>query len=124
MLGGISSRPAKQGSYSYFIFHTFLEMFAIVEISGEQFKIDGTSKTLRVPYMADAKAGQKVNFGKSLVSQGNDGAVAFGTTAALTATVIGHIRGEKVIVFHKKRRKRYRKTNGHTPRFTELAISW
>jgi large subunit ribosomal protein L21 len=99
-------------------------MFAIVEISGEQFKIDSTSKTLRVPYMGDAKAGQKVNLGKALLSQGNDGGIAFGTTAAPTATVIGHIRGEKVIVFHKKRRKRYRKTNGHTPRFTELAISW
>jgi large subunit ribosomal protein L21 len=99
-------------------------MFAIVEVSGEQFKIDSTSKTLRVPYMAEAKAGQKVNLGKALVSQGNDGGITFGAAAGPTATVIGHIRGEKVIVFHKKRRKRYRKTNGHTPRFTELAISW
>jgi large subunit ribosomal protein L21 len=92
-------------------------MFAIVEISGEQFKIDDSMTTLRVPYMAGAEEGQEVSLDKVLFSDGRNGAKPL-------ATVSGHIRGEKVIVFHKKRRKRYRKTNGHTPRFTELAISW
>ena len=99
-------------------------MFAIVEISGEQFKIDSSATVLRVPYMADAQAGQKVALSNVLVSQGADGAVKLGSGKVPTATVMGHVRGEKVIVFHKKRRKRYRKTNGHTPKFTQLAISW
>lgn len=99
-------------------------MFAIVEISGEQFKIEGGAKTLRVPYMAGATEGQEVSIGKVLLSQANDGGLSYGSGPAPKATVMGHIRGEKIIVFHKKRRKRYRKTNGHTPKFTELAISW
>jgi large subunit ribosomal protein L21 len=92
-------------------------MFAIVEISGEQFKIDDTMKTLRVPYMGTASIGQEVPIEKVLFSSANDGAKPL-------ATVLGHTRGEKVIVFHKKRRKRYRKTNGHTQRYTELSINW
>ncbi len=92
-------------------------MFAIVEISGEQFKIDDSMTTLRVPYMAGAAEGQEVSLDNVLFSDGKSGAKPL-------ATVRGHIRGEKVIVFHKKRRKRYRKTNGHTQRYTELAISW
>ena len=92
-------------------------MFAIVEISGEQFKIDDTMKTLRVPYMAKANAGEEVSLDKVLFSSENGGKKPM-------ATVLGHTRGEKVIVFHKKRRKRYRKTNGHTQRFTELSINW
>jgi large subunit ribosomal protein L21 len=92
-------------------------MFAIIEISGEQFKIDDSMTTLRVPFMAGAEEGQSVSLENVLFSDGRKGAKP-------VATVRGHIRGEKVIVFHKKRRKRYRKTNGHTPRFTELAITW
>lgn len=99
-------------------------MFAIVEISGEQFKIDGSSKKLRVPFMADAQIGQPVNIDNVLVSQDAKGGVTLGGTAGITATVAGHTRGEKVIVFHKKRRKGYRKTNGHTAKFTELELSW
>ncbi len=90
-------------------------MLAIVEISGEQFKITEDTTSLRVPYMADATEGQEVSLDKVLFSDGS---------AKPLATVRGHVRGEKVIVFHKKRRKRYRKTNGHTQRYTELAISW
>lgn len=92
-------------------------MFAIVEISGEQFKISEDTKTLRVPYMGTANEGEEVSFGKVLFSDGMSGKKPL-------ATVRGHVRGEKVIVFHKKRRKRYRKTNGHTQRYTELAIQW
>ena len=92
-------------------------MFAIVEISGEQFKISEDTKLLRVPYMAEASEGQEVSLDNVLFSDG------LGKAKPL-ATVRGHVRGEKVIVFHKKRRKRYRKTNGHTQRYTELAINW
>jgi large subunit ribosomal protein L21 len=99
-------------------------MFAIVEISGEQFKVDSSTSTLRVPYMKGTSAGQEVIPDKVLISQNDGSNISLGGSAGFTATVQGHARGEKVIVFHKKRRKRYRKTNGHTPRYTELAISW
>ena len=97
-------------------------MFAIVEISGEQFKISESTTKLRVPYMAGAAEGQEVSLDNVLFSDGGKSESSGG--AKPLATVRGHIRGEKVIVFHKKRRKRYRKTNGHTQRYTELAISW
>ena len=92
-------------------------MFAIIEISGEQFKIDETTTKLRVPYMSGATEGQEVSLDNVLFSAGRKGAKPL-------ATVRGHLRGDKIIVFHKKRRKRYRKTNGHTQPYTELAISW
>lgn len=97
-------------------------MFAIVEISGEQFKIDQGMKTLRVPFMGDASIGQEVALGKPLVAVGNDGKLGSGSLP--TATVLGHTRGDKVIVFHKKRRKRYRKLNGHIQQYTELSLNW
>ncbi len=100
-------------------------MFAIVEISGEQFKISESTTKLRVPYMAGASEGEEVSLDNVLFSsdeRSSDGGSA--GNAKPLATVSGHLRGEKVIVFHKKRRKRYRKTNGHTQRYTELAISW
>lgn len=98
-------------------------MFAIVEISGEQFKVDESTKTLRIPYIAGAQAGDAVTIDRVLLS-GDGSKATIGGSAALKATVQGHIRGEKVIVFHKKRRKGYRKTNGHTQPFTEVAINW
>lgn len=97
-------------------------MFAIVEIAGQQFKIDQGTKTLRVPFMAEAEVGQSVSIDRVLVMADDNGKVKTGGNAAIAATVAGHTRGEKVIVFHKKRRKGYRKTNGHTPKFTELTI--
>ena len=97
-------------------------MFAIVEIAGQQFKIDANTKTLRVPYQADAEVGKSVDIKNILMTQDGSGKVAVGGTAKIAATISGHVRGEKIIVFHKKRRKGYRKTNGHTPKFTELSI--
>ena len=99
-------------------------MFAIVEISGEQFKVNDSTKTLRVPFMAGAEAGTAVPVGNVLMSSDANGGITMGGKATFKATVVGHTRGEKVIVFHKKRRKGYRKTNGHTPKFTELSIAW
>ena len=97
-------------------------MFAIVEIAGEQFKIDGTTQSLRVPYIADAEAGQTLVIDNVLMMQGNDGKFSLGGKPTIKATVAGHSRGEKVLVFHKKRRKGYRKTNGHTQRYTQITI--
>jgi large subunit ribosomal protein L21 len=97
-------------------------VLAIVEISGEQYKIDSSTKTLRIPYMAKAEAGHALKIEKILLTQGENGKVALGGKATIKATITGHSRGEKVIVFKKKRRKGYRVTNGHTAKYTNISI--
>lgn len=97
-------------------------MFAIVEIAGQQFKIDQATKTLRIPYQADAEIGKSVDIKNIVMTSDDKDKVQMGGSAKISATFAGHTRGEKIIVFHKKRRKGYRKTNGHTQPFTELSI--
>ena len=99
-------------------------MYAIVEILGQQFKVE-QGKKLFVHRMNEAERGSKVEFDKVLLID-NDGAVTVGSPvvdgAKVVCEVVSHVRGEKVIVFHKKRRKGYRKRNGHRQDFTELTI--
>lgn len=99
-------------------------MYAIVEILGQQFKVE-QGKKLFIHRMAEAERGETVEFDKVLLVD-NDGTVTVGTPvvngAKVVCEVISHVRGEKVIVFHKKRRKGYRKRNGHRQDFTELTI--
>ena len=99
-------------------------MYAIVEILGQQFKVE-QGKKLFVHRMNEAERGSKVEFDKVLLVD-NDGAVTVGSPvvdgAKVVCEVVSHVRGEKVIVFHKKRRKGYRKRNGHRQDFTELTI--
>ena len=99
-------------------------MYAIVEILGQQFKVE-QGKKLFVHRMNEAERGSKVEFDKVLLID-NDGAVTVGSPvvdgAKVVCEVVSHVRGEKVIVFHKKRRKGYRKRNGHRQEFTELTI--
>ena len=96
-------------------------MFAIVEIAGQQFKVAKDQK-LFVHRLAD-KEGAKVSFDKVyLLDDGKK--VTLGapviTGASVEAKVIGHLKGDKVIVFKKKRRKGYRVKNGHRQALTEL----
>ena len=99
-------------------------MYAIVEILGQQFKVE-QGKKLFVHRMNEAERGSKVEFDKVLIVD-NEGAVTVGSPvvdgAKVVCEVVSHVRGEKVIVFHKKKRKGYRKRNGHRQDFTELTI--
>lgn len=99
-------------------------MYAIVEILGQQFKVE-QGKRLFVHRMNEAERGSTVEFDKVLLVD-NDGAVTVGSPvvegAKVVCEVVSHVRGEKVIVFHKKKRKGYRKRNGHRQDFTELTI--
>ena len=98
-------------------------MYAIVEIAGQQFKVAKDQK-LFVHRLTD-KQGTKVSFDKVyLLDDGKKvtlGAPAI-TGASVEAKVIGHLKGDKVIVFKKKRRKGYRVKNGHRQALTELLI--
>jgi len=99
-------------------------MYAIVEILGQQFKVEA-GKRLYIHRMAEADRGTQVEFDKVLMIE-NEGAITIGAPvvagAKVVCEVLSHVRGEKVIVFHKKRRKGYRKRNGHRQDFTELFI--
>ncbi|VBB46464.1 50S ribosomal subunit protein L21 [uncultured Paludibacter sp.] len=99
-------------------------MYAIVEILGQQFKVEA-GKKLFVHRMNEAERGSTIEFDKVLLID-NNGTVTVGTPvvegAKVVCEVVSHVRGEKVIVFHKKRRKGYRKRNGHRQDFTELTI--
>ena len=91
-------------------------MYAIVEINGQQFKAE-QGKKLFVHHIKDAQEGQTVEFNKVLLVD-NEGSVQVGAPAVEGAKVVCEVvnplvKGDKVIVFKMKRRKDYRKKNGH-----------
>ncbi len=100
-------------------------MYAIVEINGQQFKVE-EGKKLFVNHIQAAEAGQTVEFGKVLLVE-KDGEVTVGVPAVEGAKVVCEVvcplvKGDKVLVFHKKRRKGYRKLNGYRHQFTEVSV--
>jgi large subunit ribosomal protein L21 len=98
-------------------------MYAIVEIAGQQFKV---SKDLKVyVHRLANEEGSKVSFDKVLLLDDN-GNVTLGAPAiegaSVEAKVLQHLKGDKVIVFKKKRRKGYKKRNGHRQYLTQIVI--
>jgi large subunit ribosomal protein L21 len=98
-------------------------MYAIVEIAGQQFKVERGNKVY--VHRLEANEGAKVEFNKVLLID-NGGKVQVGTPsvdgAKVAATVISHLQGDKVAVFKKKRRKGYQKWNNHRQQFTQILI--
>jgi large subunit ribosomal protein L21 len=98
-------------------------MYAIVEIAGQQFRAEA-GKKLYV-HRIEGSHGETVKFDRVLLTD-VDGAVTVGkpTVAGVTvsAKIIQHVKGDKVIIFKKKRRKGYKKTNGHRQSFTQISI--
>ncbi len=97
-------------------------MYAIVEIAGQQFKVAKDQKVFVHRLQEDE--GANVTFDKVLLL--DDGNVTIGAPAikgaAVTAKVLSHLKGDKVIVFKKKRRKGYRVKNGHRQYLTQIQI--
>lgn len=98
-------------------------MYAIVEIAGQQFKVERGVKVY--VHRLEANEGSDLEFNKVLLID-NAGKVEVGSPtvngAKVAATVIQHLRGDKVLVFKKKRRKTYQKLNGHRQDFTQILI--
>lgn len=97
-------------------------MFAIVTIAGQQFKVEEGQEIF--VHQLEATEGDKMSFDQVLMIS-NDGNTSIGTpvlSAKVNATVLGHQKGDKVIVFKKKRRKGYRVKNGHRQHFTKIKI--
>jgi large subunit ribosomal protein L21 len=98
-------------------------MYAVVEIAGQQFAV-APQQTVTVPLL-DSQEGATVEFTNILLASDN-GKVTVGTpyvSGKVTATVNSHGKGDKVLVFHKKRRKGYQKLNGHRQKFTSITIT-
>jgi large subunit ribosomal protein L21 len=98
-------------------------MFAIVSIAGQQFKVEEGNQIF--VHRLAASEGEKLTFNDiHLLDRSGD--VRIGTPvvtgASVSASVIGHFKGDKVIVFKKKRRKGYRVKNGHRQAFTKIKI--
>ena len=98
-------------------------MYAIVDIAGQQFKVEA-GKQIFVNRQA-AEVGEALSFDKVLLLD-NEGVVKVGAPyvdgAAVKATVVEHCKADKVIIFKKKRRKGYQKKNGHRQYLTKLQI--
>ncbi len=97
-------------------------MYAIVEMVGQQFKVAKDQKVF--VHRLQGEEGSKVTFDNVLLL--DNGTVTIGAPtiegAAVTAKILSHLKGDKVIVFKKKRRKGYRVKNGHRQSFTEIQI--
>jgi large subunit ribosomal protein L21 len=98
-------------------------MYAIVDIAGKQFKV-AKDQYIYAPKI-DAEAGSNVSFDKVLLVD-NGGAIEIGAPTVqgviVSGKILEHVKGDKVIVFKKKRRKGYVVKNGHRQQFTKVQI--
>ena len=98
-------------------------MYAVFRTGGKQFRAEPGAK-IRIPALA-AEPGESVTFGEVLLADVGDG-VSVGAPiiegASVTAEVLSHGKDRKIIVFKRKRRKGYRKKQGHRQKYTEIRI--
>jgi large subunit ribosomal protein L21 len=99
-------------------------MYVIVDMQGQQFKVE-EGKKLFVHHIKDVEAGQTVEFEKVLLV--DNGTITVGAPTVEGAKVVAEVvcplvKGDKVLVFHKRRRKGYRKLRGHREQFTEVLV--
>jgi large subunit ribosomal protein L21 len=98
-------------------------MYAIIRTGGKQFRAE-PGKTIKVPSLA-AEPGETVTFGDVLVAGTDDGIQIGAPTVAgaeVTGEVVKHGKAKKVIIFKWKRRKNYRRKQGHRQQYTEVRI--
>ncbi len=98
--------------------------YAIIRSGGKQFRVE-EGETVRVPSI-EAEAGETVELEALVIGGAGDGGTRVGTPAVegarVTGTVVEHGRGDKIIVFKKKRRKQYKRTRGHRQNYTTVKI--
>lgn len=99
-------------------------MYAVVEIAGQQFRVEKDQSIF--VHRLDSEEGSKIDFDNVLMIE-NEGEVTLGAPllegAKVSAEVLSHLKGDKVIVFKKKRRKGYKKKNGHRQYLSEIKIT-
>ncbi|HRH99421.1 MAG TPA: 50S ribosomal protein L21 [Saprospiraceae bacterium] len=98
-------------------------MVAIVDIAGQQFKVSAGQKVY--VHRLDSDKGSKLSFDQVLLVSGDAGTTVGAPTvsgAKIEATLLDHVKGDKVVVYKKKRRKGYEKKNGHRQSFSQIKI--
>ena len=98
-------------------------MYAVIEAGGKQYRV-APGDTINVEKLA-GEAGAEVELGRvvAVVADGNVSAGAATGSAKVKGTIVGHGRGDKVLVFKFKRKKYYKKTIGHRQDFTRVKVS-
>ncbi len=100
-------------------------MYAIVEIAGKQYKVREKDKLI-VPRLS-GEVDETVTFDRVLLVANEDENIQLGTpvvpNASVTATIVEHVKGDKVLVFRKKRRKRFKVKRGHRQPYTRIEVS-
>ena len=91
--------------------------YAIIKTGGKQFAVEDGQK-LRVPSI-EGEAGAKVDIEALVLGTGKDAKIGGGI---VSATIVGHGKDDKIIVFKMKRRKQYKRTQGHRQGYTEIKI--
>ena len=92
--------------------------YAIIKTGGKQFAIE-EGQAIRIPSI-EGKEGAKIDIPALILGGGKDAKI--GGDLTVKASIVGHGRGEKVIVFKKKRRKQYKRKQGHRQDYTEIKI--
>jgi len=97
-------------------------MYAIVEVSGKQFRVQQDDK-LYIPRQ-QAEIGDTLTFDRVLLVSGDEIQIGQPTVSgvSVSAKVLDHVKGDKIIVFKKKRRKGYKVKNGHRQPYTRISI--
>lgn len=96
-------------------------MFAIVSIAGQQFKVKQNDELF--VHRLSGNAGDKIEFSDILMT-GTDGGISINSNATkIQAEILDHLKGDKVIIFKKNRRKGYQKKNGHRQCLTRIRIN-
>jgi len=98
-------------------------MYAIVEIAGQQFKVENNQEIF--VHRLGGEEGSAITFDRVLLVD-NGGKISVGAPsvsgASVSGKILSHVKGDKVLVFKKKRRKGYQKMNGHRQAFTKVKI--
>lgn len=95
-------------------------MFAIVNIAGQQFKVKKDDELF--VHRLEGNVGDNIEFSEVLMT-GNGDSLSLKNSVKVKASIVDHLKGDKVIVFKKKRRKGYQKMNGHRQYLTKIKIS-
>jgi large subunit ribosomal protein L21 len=99
-------------------------MYAVIRTGGKQYRV-APGDVVKIESVVSQEGADKtrtIEFSDVLAVSGEPGTMARPATAKVTAEVLGEGRGDKILVFHLKRKKQYKKLQGHRQNFTEVRI--
>jgi len=97
-------------------------MYAVIRTGGKQYRVAPGDVVKIESVVSEDQENQTIEFSDVLAVSGEPGTLAKPSTAKVTAEVLGEGRGNKILVFHLKRKKQYKKLQGHRQNFTEVRI--